>query len=38
LNRGVLTSPALLFTLSTPMAEAEIDFTIDEVRGALASL
>ena len=38
LNRGVLTSPALLFTLSTPMTEAEIDFALDEVRAALSAL
>jgi glutamate-1-semialdehyde 2,1-aminomutase len=37
-NRGVLASPALGFTLSTPMGEDEIDFAVEQVRGALAGL
>jgi glutamate-1-semialdehyde 2,1-aminomutase len=38
MNRGVLTTPVLLFTLSTTMTEADIDFTIEQVRAALREL
>ncbi|HEX4198282.1 MAG TPA: aspartate aminotransferase family protein [Caulobacteraceae bacterium] len=38
LNTGVLTSPALLFTLSTPMGDGEIEFVLGEVRAALGAL
>lgn len=38
MNRGVFTSPALLFTLSTAMTEADIDFTLDQVLAALRTL
>ena len=35
LNRGILTSPALMFALSTAMGEAEIDHVVAEIRGTL---
>jgi glutamate-1-semialdehyde 2,1-aminomutase len=38
LNHGVLTSPALLFTLSTPMGHAEVDFALEQVGAALRAL
>jgi glutamate-1-semialdehyde 2,1-aminomutase len=38
LNHGVLASPQLGFTLSTAMGEDEIDFALEQVRGALAAL
>jgi glutamate-1-semialdehyde aminotransferase len=38
LNRGVIASPQLGFTLSTPMGEDEIDVTVAETRAALAGL
>jgi glutamate-1-semialdehyde 2,1-aminomutase len=38
MNRGVLTSPALLFTLSTPMDENVVDFALEQVAAALGEL
>ena len=38
MNRGVLTSPSLLFNLSTPMVEADVDFTLEQVLAALKAL
>jgi glutamate-1-semialdehyde 2,1-aminomutase len=38
LNRGVLVSPTLIFALSTPMSEAEIDFALDQVHEVLRSM
>jgi glutamate-1-semialdehyde 2,1-aminomutase len=38
LNHGVLASPQIGFTLSTAMGEDEIDFAVEQVRGALAGL
>jgi glutamate-1-semialdehyde 2,1-aminomutase len=38
LNRGVLASPQLTFTLSTPMTEAEIDFAVEQTRAAFGDL
>jgi glutamate-1-semialdehyde 2,1-aminomutase len=38
MNRGVFTSPALMFTLSTAMTPADIDFTLEQVLQALRSL
>ncbi len=38
MNAGILTSPSLLFTLSTPMGEAEVDHLLEQVRTALRSL
>ena len=38
MSRGVFTSPALMFVLSTAMSETEIDFTLDQVLAALRSL
>ncbi len=38
MNRGVFTSPSLLFTLSTAMTEADIDFTLDQILAALRTL
>jgi glutamate-1-semialdehyde 2,1-aminomutase len=35
LNHGVLTSPALLFSMSTAMTEHDIDFTVEQVRAGL---
>lgn len=38
MNRGILTSPSLLFTLSTPMDEAVVDYALEQVAAALAEL
>ncbi|MBS0333303.1 MAG: aspartate aminotransferase family protein [Proteobacteria bacterium] len=38
MNRGVFTSPALMFTLSTVMTPADIDFTLEQVLQALRTL
>jgi len=38
MNRGVFTSPALMFTLSTAMTAADIDFTLEQVLQALRTL
>jgi len=38
LNRGVFTSPALLFTLSTAMGEPDIDFALDQILAALRTV
>jgi glutamate-1-semialdehyde 2,1-aminomutase len=38
MNRGILTSPSLAFTLSTPMDEALVDHVVAEVGAALAAV
>ena len=38
MNRGILTSPSLVFTLSTPMDEALVDQVVTEVGAALGAI